>query len=168
MTDLATLHRGRKSFEQRAWADSYRLFEAADREAPLEPEDLERLATAAYLMGREDESEAFWERAHQTFLERGDREGAARSACLARRGTAAAWRHGSRIRLVRESPAHPRRGADRVRRARISVDTRPPFNASCRVIQPPETPSSIRQRRSPADMGIVISHARPVRAAGAP
>ena len=81
MTDIKTLARARKSFEQRAWADAYRLFEAADREAPLEPEDLERLATAAYLMGREDESEAFWERAHRAFLERGDREGAARSAC---------------------------------------------------------------------------------------
>ena len=59
MTDIKTLARARKSFEQRAWADSYRLFEAADREVPLAPEDLERLATAAYLMGREDASEAF-------------------------------------------------------------------------------------------------------------
>ena len=81
MTDLATLHRGRKSFEQRAWADSYRLLQAADRDAPLDAEDLERLATASYLMGREDESENFWERAHHAFLQRGDREGAARSAC---------------------------------------------------------------------------------------
>ena len=80
MTDIKTLARARKSFEQRAWADAYRLFEAVDREAALEPEDLERLATAAYLMGREDESEAVWERAHRTFLERGDPEGAARSA----------------------------------------------------------------------------------------
>jgi ATP/maltotriose-dependent transcriptional regulator MalT len=81
MSEVRSLDRARKSFEQRSWAESYRLFEAADREVPLEPEDLERLATAAYLMGREDESEAFWERAHRAFLERGDREGAARSAC---------------------------------------------------------------------------------------
>ena len=80
MTDIKTLARAGKSFEQRAWADAYRLFEAADREAALEPEDLERFATAAYLMGREDESAAHWERAHRTFLERGDPEGAARSA----------------------------------------------------------------------------------------
>ena len=80
MSDIHLLARARQSFEQQTWADSYRLFEAADREAPLQPEDLERLATAAYLMGREEESEAFWERAHRTFLERGDREGAARSA----------------------------------------------------------------------------------------
>ena len=80
MTDMKTLARAQRSFGQRAWADAYRLFEAADREAPLEPEDLERLATAAYLMGREDESEAVWQRAHRTCLERGDPEGAARSA----------------------------------------------------------------------------------------
>ncbi|HET7297371.1 MAG TPA: LuxR C-terminal-related transcriptional regulator [Gemmatimonadaceae bacterium] len=80
MSDIHLLARARKSFDQHTWADSYRLFEAADREAPLEPEDLERLATAAYLLGREDESEAVWERAHRTFLERGDPEGAARSA----------------------------------------------------------------------------------------
>jgi hypothetical protein len=47
---------------------------------------------------------------HRTFLERGDPEGAARSAFrlaveLQLRG------HRSRIRLVREGPAHPRRGA---------------------------------------------------------
>ena len=80
MPDIEALGRARKSFEQRAWADAYRAFEAADREAPLGPEDLERLATAAYLMGREDESEDFRARAHQTFLERGDHEAAARSA----------------------------------------------------------------------------------------
>jgi DNA-binding CsgD family transcriptional regulator/tetratricopeptide (TPR) repeat protein len=80
MSDIHLLARARKSFEQHIWTESYRLFEAADRETPLAPEDLERLATATYLMGREDESEAVWERAHRAFLERGDREGAARSA----------------------------------------------------------------------------------------
>jgi DNA-binding CsgD family transcriptional regulator len=80
MRDVETLGRARKAFEQKRWTESYRLFEAADVEAPLEPEDLERLATAAYLMGRDDESEAFWARAHQTFLDRADPEGAARSA----------------------------------------------------------------------------------------
>ena len=64
----------------KAWAESYRLLEAADREGPLEPDDLERLATAAYLIGRDAESETFSARAHQKFLDRGDREGAARCA----------------------------------------------------------------------------------------
>jgi DNA-binding CsgD family transcriptional regulator len=80
MTDIQTLGRARSAFAHKAWAESYRLLEAADREALLEPEDLERLATAAYLIGRDAESETFRARAHQTFLDRGDREGAARSA----------------------------------------------------------------------------------------
>jgi DNA-binding CsgD family transcriptional regulator len=73
--------RARKAFEQKSWAESYRLFQAADLEVPLQAEDVERLATAAYLVGRDDESERFWERAHQILLERGDGEGAARTAC---------------------------------------------------------------------------------------
>ncbi len=79
MTDGQAL-RARDAYERRAWGESYRLFEAADRDAPLDPDDLERLATAAYLVGREAESEAVRARAHQTFLDRGNREGAARSA----------------------------------------------------------------------------------------
>jgi DNA-binding CsgD family transcriptional regulator/tetratricopeptide (TPR) repeat protein len=80
MTDRATLQRGRKSFEQRAWAESYRLLQAADRDAPLTPDDLERLAIAAHLVGQDIDCEAFIARAHQAFLDRGDCEGAARAA----------------------------------------------------------------------------------------
>src|SRR5262245_55890727 len=65
---------------QGAWAESYRLLQAADRGAPLDAEDLERLAIAAYLVGQDDSCEAFTARAHQIFLDRGDREGAARAA----------------------------------------------------------------------------------------
>ena len=43
-------------------------------------EELERQATAAYLMGRDEESEEFRVRAHRAFLERGDGERAAWSA----------------------------------------------------------------------------------------
>jgi len=46
----------------------------------LDPEDCERLAISAYLKGQDDESEAHTARAHQAFLDRGDREGAARAA----------------------------------------------------------------------------------------
>ena len=78
--DVQALGRAREAFARAAWAESYRLFQTADREAPLEPEDVERLATAAYLIGRDAESEAARGRAHQTCLDRGDHEGAARSA----------------------------------------------------------------------------------------
>jgi len=43
-------------------------------------EELERLATTAYLMGRDEESEAFRVRAHRAFIEGGDLERAAWSA----------------------------------------------------------------------------------------
>jgi hypothetical protein len=61
MTEIQALRRAQEAFARRAWAESYRYFEEADGEAPLEPEDLERLATAASLIGREAESEACWE-----------------------------------------------------------------------------------------------------------
>ena len=77
---MAVLARARESFGRKAWAEAYRLFAAADRGEPLAAEDLERLATAAYLTGRDAESEAFRTRAHQAFLDRGDGEAAARSA----------------------------------------------------------------------------------------
>jgi ATP/maltotriose-dependent transcriptional regulator MalT len=80
MTDTRALERGRESFARKAWAESYRLLQAADRDAPLEPEDLEQLAIAAYLVGRDDDCDAITARAHQSFLDRGDREGAARAA----------------------------------------------------------------------------------------
>jgi DNA-binding CsgD family transcriptional regulator len=80
MTNEENLERARTSFAEKAWAEAYRLLDRADRKAALAAEDVERLAHAAYLTGRDDESEAFWARAHQRFLDRGDAEGAARSA----------------------------------------------------------------------------------------
>jgi DNA-binding CsgD family transcriptional regulator len=80
MTDAPALVRGRDLFRQKLWEESYHALETADRETPLDPADLERLATAAYLVGRDDESEGFRTRAHQLFLARGDSEGAARAA----------------------------------------------------------------------------------------
>lgn len=80
MTRAAVLDQGRASFEQQAWADAYAQLSAADRKAPLEPEDLERLATAAYLLGRDVDSDDLWARAHHDFLARGDTARAARCA----------------------------------------------------------------------------------------
>src|SRR5580765_1989383 len=80
MTDTPALERGRALFARKVWAESCRLLHAADRDAPLDAEDLERLAIAAHLVGRDDDCETVTARAHQTFLDRGDREGAARAA----------------------------------------------------------------------------------------
>jgi DNA-binding NarL/FixJ family response regulator len=80
MTGTEALKAGRAAFARRTWADSCRLFEAADRETRLEATDLEQLATAAYLAGNDAASEASLGRAHQAFLDQGDREAAARCA----------------------------------------------------------------------------------------
>jgi DNA-binding CsgD family transcriptional regulator len=80
MTAADSLDRGRAAFGRQAWADAYAQLVAADREAALEPEDLERLAIAAHLVGRDAESTDVWTRAHHAFLGRGAAPGAARCA----------------------------------------------------------------------------------------
>ena len=53
---------------------------AADGADPLGPDDLERLATAAYLIGRDDSGADVGARAHHEFLRRGQVERAVRCA----------------------------------------------------------------------------------------
>jgi DNA-binding NarL/FixJ family response regulator len=74
------LAQGRASFEQRAWGDAYAQLAAADKEVPLEPEDLERMGMAAQLLGRGDEGVEIGTRAYRVLLERSDEERAARCA----------------------------------------------------------------------------------------
>ena len=62
-----------------AWRDAFTRLSAADAEAPLEPEDLDRLATAAYLTGRDYDAHAAWSRAYHEHADRGDTDRAARS-----------------------------------------------------------------------------------------
>jgi len=64
--------RGRDAFGHAAWGSAFAELTQADRESRLDPDDLERLATAAYLIGKDVESQDAWARAHHTFLERGD------------------------------------------------------------------------------------------------
>jgi DNA-binding CsgD family transcriptional regulator len=80
MATSDALDRARESFGRQAWSDAYARLAAADRESPLEPEDLERLATAAYLLGRDDDSADGWARAYRERLRQGDPERAARCA----------------------------------------------------------------------------------------
>ncbi len=79
MSLATSLEQGREAFDRQAWADAYTHLSAADRESALGAEDLERLATAAFLAGREDDSIDVWQRAHNAFLGLGDRERAVRS-----------------------------------------------------------------------------------------
>lgn len=72
--------RGREAYQRLAWRDAYEQLSAADELAPLDAEDLDRLARAAYLTGHLDVANDAWERTHQAFLERGEKALAVRCA----------------------------------------------------------------------------------------
>ncbi|HEX9230811.1 MAG TPA: LuxR C-terminal-related transcriptional regulator [Jatrophihabitantaceae bacterium] len=74
---MTTAEQGRAAFEAAAWTDAYERFTRADVESELDPEDIERLATVAFLVGKEAESSDLWARAHQRYLRLGDIERAA-------------------------------------------------------------------------------------------
>ncbi len=74
------LEKGRKAYADRAWADAYLALADADRAAPLEPDDLELLATSASMTGRIDEYLTVLERIHHRYLDAGEGLRAARAA----------------------------------------------------------------------------------------
>ena len=76
---LNCLDGGRQAFAQRAWKDAYVRLSEADARSHLEGRDLEMLATAAYLIGNDEASEAVWTRAYEWWCTR-DKRRAARSA----------------------------------------------------------------------------------------
>lgn len=80
MTRAEALDRGRQALQRRAWADAFTQLSFADRSLALEPPDLEGLAGAAHLIGRETESAEALSRAHQGFLSAGQLTHAARCA----------------------------------------------------------------------------------------
>jgi len=80
MTTADALDRARESYGRKAWSDACAQFAAADQESSLEPADLELLATAAYLLGRNDDSADIWARAYHELLRHGDPQRAARCA----------------------------------------------------------------------------------------
>jgi DNA-binding CsgD family transcriptional regulator len=71
------LGQGREAFAKRAWKDAHAALSSA---AALGGEDLERLATAAYLLGDEAEYLAVLERAHHAHLDEGAVDRAVRCA----------------------------------------------------------------------------------------
>jgi DNA-binding NarL/FixJ family response regulator len=66
------LEGGRKAYAARAWEAAFEALSLVDQEAPLEAEDLERLAWAAGLTGRDETFVALLERLHQGAVDAGD------------------------------------------------------------------------------------------------
>ena len=72
MNAVAEVQRGREHFAHRAWGDAYAALSAADQQAPLTPDDLDRMATAAYMLGRHEEYFDALGRAHRAHLDAGE------------------------------------------------------------------------------------------------
>jgi DNA-binding CsgD family transcriptional regulator len=114
---VTQLDRGRKAYSAEAWSDAYESLSGADRADPLRPEDLELLATCAYMLGRQGAYLGLLERAHRAHLGAGQPIAALRCAfwigvTFASRGEvgrASGW-------LSRAQRLLDEQGADRVER----------------------------------------------------
>lgn len=80
MDDHDTLARGRDAYAIRAWGDAYEALREADSRDELGADDLERLAMAAYMTGREDDATSTLERLHHLLHEAGEAARAVRWA----------------------------------------------------------------------------------------
>ncbi len=80
MPAVEVLERARAFCARGAWRDGHEALRSADRSAPLRAEDLELLATTAYMLGHDDEHVTELERAHQLYLDTGEPLRAARTA----------------------------------------------------------------------------------------
>ena len=74
------LERGRAACARRAWAEAHESLVRVDAASPLAVDDVEQLATAAYMLGRDDESMSLLERAHHAHLEAGETHRSVRCA----------------------------------------------------------------------------------------
>jgi DNA-binding CsgD family transcriptional regulator len=112
------LDRARQHYERRAWARACQAFLRADQETPLAAEDLERLATAAYLVGRDHDYLNVLERAYHAYRDVGRCRRAVRCAfwlgfrllMRGEMGRASGWfAHGQRL-MEREARECAERG----------------------------------------------------------
>jgi len=66
------VEQGRAHYASRSWTDAYESFSRADDAGGLGAEDLELLATSAYMLGRDDDYLRVLERAHHTYVDTDD------------------------------------------------------------------------------------------------
>jgi DNA-binding NarL/FixJ family response regulator len=72
--------RGRDAYRRRSWADAFAALTAADDAAALPPDDLDLLANAAYLIGKEGVGYDLWARGYREWLHQGESARAAQTA----------------------------------------------------------------------------------------
>jgi tetratricopeptide (TPR) repeat protein len=80
MDAIDEIERGREACAMRAWVDAYKSLSQADQAAPLGAQDLELLATSAYMLGRDDDYLSGLERAHHAYMDGGEALPAVRCA----------------------------------------------------------------------------------------
>lgn len=80
MADLDEVREGLQLFERQAWASAYAALAGADERAPLACDQLEVLATAAYLAGLDGASDQAWTRAFHIHQRADDPQRAVRCA----------------------------------------------------------------------------------------
>jgi DNA-binding CsgD family transcriptional regulator len=140
------LESGRKHYERRAWADAFDAFTLADNAFPLGIDDLERLATSAYLAGREEDYLNVLERAHRGLIEARQWTRAARGAfwiglCLLFRGKAGpatGWFGRAQRLLDRSGDAGAEYGyllLPRAERALISSDSQAAYASASKAVE---------------------------------
>jgi len=78
--EIAELERGREFYATGEWRKAFESLSSADRAAPLGAEDLELLARAAYMLGRDDDYLSGLERAHHAHVDAAELARAARCA----------------------------------------------------------------------------------------
>ena len=76
----SSLDRASAAYDARSWDEAAHFYAEADATQPLAALDLERWGLAAYLRGRDEESDSARERAHYAYAEAGQIEDAARVA----------------------------------------------------------------------------------------
>jgi class 3 adenylate cyclase len=76
-TDVGSLEAGREAVDRHAWSEGYELLKESDTAGTIPPEDLERLAGAAWWMGQLDDCISARERAFAAYMDTADRRRAA-------------------------------------------------------------------------------------------
>src|SRR5581483_9483973 len=95
-TNGSAIETGRAAYDRQSWEEAYTALKEAGRVSELSAADLERLATAAHMVGAEGDSTDAWTRAHYEYIRLGQTERALRclfwmSLDLLIRGQAAAF-----------------------------------------------------------------------------
>lgn len=78
MPRTSAIAQGREAFARRQWREAFAQLSVADGELPLEPADLEKFATAAYLVGEDALATTVWTRLHHQLVDQGNVQHAAR------------------------------------------------------------------------------------------